>query len=170
MKKMIGSPGTMSGLILRLGQCATAAASIGVMVSAPGFSSYTAFWWFWIILSEHSLLIWFANLLLIMISVFAYIWVDLLGRICAWFAHLKIQPTKLGMCFVWYFFWLMGFQLLSCIYGSSNDLELWTCVSWRICHKAKKRLTKPHPTKPLRSWWLGTNFWWYHSSRQTEFH
>ncbi|XP_018474711.1 CASP-like protein 5B1 [Raphanus sativus] len=42
-KKMIGSPGTMSGLILRLGQCATAAASIGVMVSAPGFSSYTAF-------------------------------------------------------------------------------------------------------------------------------
>ncbi|KFK24608.1 hypothetical protein AALP_AA8G001300 [Arabis alpina] len=43
MKKMIGSPGTMSGLILRLGQCATSATSIGVMVSAPGFSSYTAF-------------------------------------------------------------------------------------------------------------------------------
>ncbi|CAN7113408.1 unnamed protein product [Brassica rapa subsp. narinosa] len=43
MKKMIGSPGTVSGLMLRLGQCATAAASIGVMVSAPGFSSYTAF-------------------------------------------------------------------------------------------------------------------------------
>lgn len=34
----------MSGMILRLGQCATAAASIGVMVSAYGFSNYTAFW------------------------------------------------------------------------------------------------------------------------------
>lgn len=44
MKKMIGGPGTMIGLILRLGQCATAATSIGVMVYAPGFSSYTAFW------------------------------------------------------------------------------------------------------------------------------
>lgn len=44
MKKMIGSPGTMSGLILRLGQCATAAASIGVMVSSYDFSNYTAFW------------------------------------------------------------------------------------------------------------------------------
>lgn len=44
MKKMIGSPGTMSALILRLGQCASAAATIGVMVSASGFSSYTAFW------------------------------------------------------------------------------------------------------------------------------
>ncbi|KAL1200562.1 CASP-like protein 5B1 [Cardamine amara subsp. amara] len=43
MMKMIGSPGSMSGLILRLGQCATAAASIGVMVSALGFSNYTAF-------------------------------------------------------------------------------------------------------------------------------
>uniref|UniRef100_A0A1J3IAQ9 CASP-like protein n=1 Tax=Noccaea caerulescens TaxID=107243 RepID=A0A1J3IAQ9_NOCCA len=43
MKKMIGGPGTMIGLILRLGQCASAATSIGVMVSAPGFSSYTAF-------------------------------------------------------------------------------------------------------------------------------
>ncbi|XP_010553051.1 PREDICTED: CASP-like protein 5B1 [Tarenaya hassleriana] len=40
---MIGSPGTMSGLILRLGQCASAAASIGVMISTFGFSSYTAF-------------------------------------------------------------------------------------------------------------------------------
>ncbi|KAG7600865.1 CASP-like protein 5B1 [Arabidopsis thaliana] len=43
MKKMIGSPGTMSGLFLRLGQCATAAASIGVMVSSYDFSNYTAF-------------------------------------------------------------------------------------------------------------------------------
>ncbi|CAN8237536.1 unnamed protein product [Cochlearia groenlandica] len=43
MKKMIGSPGTMSGLMLRLGQCATSSASIGVMVSSFGFSRYTAF-------------------------------------------------------------------------------------------------------------------------------
>ncbi|CAI0427278.1 unnamed protein product [Linum tenue] len=43
MKELLGSPGTVSGLLLRLGQCAFAAASIGVMVSANGFSSYTAF-------------------------------------------------------------------------------------------------------------------------------
>ncbi|XP_010543269.1 PREDICTED: CASP-like protein 5B1 [Tarenaya hassleriana] len=40
---MIGSPGTMSGLMLRLGQCASSAASIGVMISTFGFSGYTAF-------------------------------------------------------------------------------------------------------------------------------
>lgn len=44
MKELLGSPGTASGLILRIGQCLFAAASIGVMVSALGFSSYTAFW------------------------------------------------------------------------------------------------------------------------------
>ncbi|CAN1275465.1 CASP-like protein 5B2 [Linum perenne] len=44
MKVMIGSPGTVSGLLLRVGQCVFAAASIGVMVCADGFSSYTAFW------------------------------------------------------------------------------------------------------------------------------
>lgn len=43
MKELLGSPGTASGLILRIGQCLFAAASIGVMVSALGFSSYTAF-------------------------------------------------------------------------------------------------------------------------------
>lgn len=43
MKELLGSPGTVSGLVLRTGQCAFAAASIGVMASAIGFSSYTAF-------------------------------------------------------------------------------------------------------------------------------
>ncbi|KAJ4842228.1 hypothetical protein Tsubulata_047451 [Turnera subulata] len=43
MKEVIGSPGTASGLVLRIGQCAFAAASIGIMASANGFSSYTAF-------------------------------------------------------------------------------------------------------------------------------
>ncbi|CBI30500.3 hypothetical protein PVL29_010319 [Vitis rotundifolia] len=43
MKELIGSPGTASGLVLRIGQCMFAAASIGVMVSAIGFSNYTAF-------------------------------------------------------------------------------------------------------------------------------
>ncbi|RWR92023.1 hypothetical protein CKAN_02121200 [Cinnamomum micranthum f. kanehirae] len=43
MKNMVGSPGTMSGLILRIGQSLFAAASIAFMVSAMGFSSYTAF-------------------------------------------------------------------------------------------------------------------------------
>ncbi|KAA8516389.1 hypothetical protein F0562_016682 [Nyssa sinensis] len=43
MKELIGSPGTVSGLLLRMGQCFFAAASIGVIVSAVGFSNYTAF-------------------------------------------------------------------------------------------------------------------------------
>ncbi|KAF7143439.1 hypothetical protein RHSIM_Rhsim05G0196200 [Rhododendron simsii] len=43
MKELLGSPGTVSGLTLRIGQCLFAGASIGVMVSALGFSSYTAF-------------------------------------------------------------------------------------------------------------------------------
>lgn len=43
MKNLLGSPGTVSGLMLRIGQCLFASASIGVMVSAMGFSNYTAF-------------------------------------------------------------------------------------------------------------------------------
>ncbi|XP_059667854.1 CASP-like protein 5B2 [Cornus florida] len=43
MKVLLGSPGTVSGLLLRMGQCLFAAASIGVMISALGFSNYTAF-------------------------------------------------------------------------------------------------------------------------------
>ena len=45
MKELIGSPGTVCGLLLRIGQCIFGAASIGVMVSAYGFSNYTAFWY-----------------------------------------------------------------------------------------------------------------------------
>ncbi|KAH9614431.1 hypothetical protein KSS87_002814 [Heliosperma pusillum] len=44
MKELVGSPGTKTGLILRLGQCAFATASIAVMVSASNFSNFTAFW------------------------------------------------------------------------------------------------------------------------------
>ncbi|KAL6509509.1 hypothetical protein OROGR_022819 [Orobanche gracilis] len=43
MKELFGSPGRKSGLILRLGQCVFAAASIAVMASASGFSTTTAF-------------------------------------------------------------------------------------------------------------------------------
>ncbi|KAK2972308.1 hypothetical protein RJ640_014366 [Escallonia rubra] len=43
MKEVIGRPGTVSGLLLRMGQCLFAGASIGIMVSAIGFSNYTAF-------------------------------------------------------------------------------------------------------------------------------
>ncbi|XP_008777618.1 CASP-like protein 5B3 [Phoenix dactylifera] len=43
MKVVVGSPGTWTGLVLRIGQCAFAGASIGIMVSALGFSNYTAF-------------------------------------------------------------------------------------------------------------------------------
>ncbi|GFP98487.1 CASP-like protein 5b3 [Phtheirospermum japonicum] len=43
MKDLFGSPGTVSGLLLRVGQCLFAAGSIGVMVSALGFSNFTAY-------------------------------------------------------------------------------------------------------------------------------
>lgn len=45
MKGLPGSPGTVCGLVLRIGQCLFAAGSIGVMVSASGFSNYTAYWY-----------------------------------------------------------------------------------------------------------------------------
>lgn len=44
MKDLIGGPGTVSGLLLRIGQSAFAAASFIVMVTALGFYRYTAFW------------------------------------------------------------------------------------------------------------------------------
>ncbi|XP_062095481.1 CASP-like protein 5B2 [Humulus lupulus] len=43
MKQLVGRPGSGSGLVLRLGQVACAAASIGIMVSANGFATFTAF-------------------------------------------------------------------------------------------------------------------------------
>ncbi|KAI3474126.1 hypothetical protein Pfo_028914 [Paulownia fortunei] len=43
MKDLLGSPGTVGGLLLRMGQCLFAAGSIGVMVSALGFSNFTAY-------------------------------------------------------------------------------------------------------------------------------
>ncbi|KAF5180865.1 Casp-like protein 5b2 [Thalictrum thalictroides] len=43
MKSIVGSPGTASGLILRVGQCLCAASSIYTMASAHKFSDYTAF-------------------------------------------------------------------------------------------------------------------------------
>ncbi|KAG2690646.1 hypothetical protein I3843_09G194300 [Carya illinoinensis] len=43
MKDLVGRPGSVSGLVLRLGQCAFAASAIGVMVGALGFSTFTAF-------------------------------------------------------------------------------------------------------------------------------
>ena len=49
MKKLIGRPGSVSGLALRLGQCGFAAAAIGVMVTSLGFSSFTAYWYFLIL-------------------------------------------------------------------------------------------------------------------------
>ncbi|KAJ8542103.1 hypothetical protein K7X08_016969 [Anisodus acutangulus] len=43
MKELFGGPGKVSGLILRMGQCLFAAASIAVMASSHGFATYTAF-------------------------------------------------------------------------------------------------------------------------------
>lgn len=49
MKELLGSPGTVCGMLLRIGQCVFAAGSIGVMVSAYGFSNYTAFWYVFLV-------------------------------------------------------------------------------------------------------------------------
>ncbi|KFK34633.1 hypothetical protein AALP_AA5G171300 [Arabis alpina] len=43
MKKLFGGPGTLCGLLLRIGQCVSAAGSIAVMVSAKDFFLHTAF-------------------------------------------------------------------------------------------------------------------------------
>ncbi|XP_076882383.1 CASP-like protein 5B1 [Bidens hawaiensis] len=43
MKSLFGSPGKVSGLVLRTGQCLFAAASLAVMASASGFSTATSF-------------------------------------------------------------------------------------------------------------------------------
>ncbi|XP_044460622.1 CASP-like protein 5B1 isoform X2 [Mangifera indica] len=40
---LFGCPGQVSGLLLRVGQCCFAAASVGVMLSAHGFYNSTAF-------------------------------------------------------------------------------------------------------------------------------
>jgi hypothetical protein len=44
MRELAGSPGSCSGLALRLGQFLFAAGSVCVMASAAGFADYTAFW------------------------------------------------------------------------------------------------------------------------------
>ncbi|XP_073031390.1 CASP-like protein 5B1 [Primulina eburnea] len=43
MKEVFGGPGKKSGLVIRIGQCMCAASSIGIMASASGFSTTTAF-------------------------------------------------------------------------------------------------------------------------------
>ncbi|XP_073021547.1 CASP-like protein 5B2 isoform X1 [Primulina eburnea] len=43
MKEVFGSPGKRSGLVIRIGQCLCAAGSVGIMASASGFSTTTAF-------------------------------------------------------------------------------------------------------------------------------
>ncbi|KVI09861.1 Uncharacterized protein family UPF0497, trans-membrane plant [Cynara cardunculus var. scolymus] len=44
MKSLFGSPGNPTGLLLRMGQCLFAAASLALMASASGFSTATSFW------------------------------------------------------------------------------------------------------------------------------
>ncbi|KAF1877020.1 hypothetical protein Lal_00033573 [Lupinus albus] len=43
MKVLLGGPGTKSGLLLRLGQCAFGASSIGLMITSFGFSVLWSF-------------------------------------------------------------------------------------------------------------------------------
>ncbi|KAL6133200.1 hypothetical protein ACLB2K_065437 [Fragaria x ananassa] len=43
MKELIGRPGSVTGLLLRIGQFGFASAAIGVMLSADRFATFTAF-------------------------------------------------------------------------------------------------------------------------------
>uniref|UniRef100_A0ACD5YGN8 Uncharacterized protein n=1 Tax=Avena sativa TaxID=4498 RepID=A0ACD5YGN8_AVESA len=56
MKLIVGSPGTWSGLALRVSQCVFAMASIAAMASSFGFTNYSAF--FYMILALMVQLIW----------------------------------------------------------------------------------------------------------------
>uniref|UniRef100_A0ACD5XQI6 Uncharacterized protein n=1 Tax=Avena sativa TaxID=4498 RepID=A0ACD5XQI6_AVESA len=56
MKLIVGSPGTWSGLSLRVTQCVFAMASIAAMASSFGFTNYSAF--FYMILALMVQLIW----------------------------------------------------------------------------------------------------------------
>jgi hypothetical protein len=44
MKDIMGIPGTLGGLALRVSQFVCAAGSLAAMLSAYGFSNYSAFW------------------------------------------------------------------------------------------------------------------------------
>ena len=46
MKRVVGSPGTWSGMALRLSQCAFAAASTFALDSGFGYSNYSAYAYF----------------------------------------------------------------------------------------------------------------------------
>lgn len=46
MKELIGRPGSVSGLLLRIGQFSCASIAISVMVTTAGFATFTAFWYF----------------------------------------------------------------------------------------------------------------------------
>ncbi|KAF6161162.1 hypothetical protein GIB67_007803 [Kingdonia uniflora] len=45
MRMLNGGPGTVIGLLLRLGQFLFSVTSAGLMCSAKGFGIYTAFWY-----------------------------------------------------------------------------------------------------------------------------
>ncbi|KAF7011348.1 hypothetical protein CFC21_025668 [Triticum aestivum] len=45
MKRIVGSPGTWSGMALRVSQCVFAAGSVFAMFSAYGFSNYSAYFY-----------------------------------------------------------------------------------------------------------------------------
>ncbi|CAB4284575.1 unnamed protein product [Prunus armeniaca] len=45
MKELIGRPGSVSGLLLRIGQFSCASIAISVMVTTAGFATFTAFWY-----------------------------------------------------------------------------------------------------------------------------
>jgi hypothetical protein len=51
MRDFAGTPGTLTGLALRLSQCVFAAGSITAMTTTTSFFDFTAFWYYIIICS-----------------------------------------------------------------------------------------------------------------------
>ena len=48
MRDFAGTPGTLTGLFLRMAQCFFAAGSIASMVTSKNFFNVTAFWYFFL--------------------------------------------------------------------------------------------------------------------------
>lgn len=88
MKDFIGTPGTFTGLFLRISQFVFAAASIASMATAAGFANYTAFWY---LLFYKSCLLTFYMILLMDI----YMCCLLLSQLISWMFWIPFVGDEL---------------------------------------------------------------------------
>ncbi|XP_057525509.1 uncharacterized protein LOC130804887 isoform X2 [Amaranthus tricolor] len=129
MKDVVGSPGTKTGLLLRIGQCGFAAASIALMVCSAGFSNYTAFW----LAMDQS---YQSSSHCIHFAMFRFQDSDKKSG-----AQLHKQSTMV--------FTEPLSKLFGCIYGTSSALELWSCMSGCLCLEDKERPSKSCLSEPI---------------------